>query len=163
MDNSTNSSSDRQIKLVRIAHVYYTHKDIEKARRFLEDFGLQEVKRVGKSTYYRGTGLEPFVYCAREGDEDEFGGAAFVVESREDLEYAARTLPHATNIQELSDAPGGGSCVTFRDPIDGFPFHLVHGQTPSENVIAHSELKFNYVRVEILRIVPRSITNSINA
>ncbi|KIM93342.1 hypothetical protein OIDMADRAFT_46287 [Oidiodendron maius Zn] len=144
MDSSTNSPSGRQIKLVRIAHVYYAHKNIEKARRFLEDFGFQEIKRVGKCTYYRGTGSEPFVYCARESDDNEFGGAAFVVESMEDLEYAARTLPNATKIQELSEAPGGGSCVTFLDPVDGFPFHLVYGQISSENVAVHSELKFNY-------------------
>jgi len=28
----------------------------------------------------------------------------------------------------LKDAPGGGRCVTFKDPVDGFPFHLIFGQ-----------------------------------
>jgi cytochrome P450 family 619 len=148
MAQSTNNLGDPQIKLVRIAHIYYTHKDIEKARRFLEDFGFQEIKRIGKDTYYRGTGSEPFVYCAREGDSNEFGGAAFVVKSREDLEYAAQTLPNASKIHELSEAPGGGSCVTFRDPIDGFPFHLVYGQTPAENVTIYPQLEFNFVGAE---------------
>ncbi|KAL1858198.1 hypothetical protein VTK73DRAFT_7909 [Phialemonium thermophilum] len=122
---------DRKIKLVRIAHVYYTHKDMDRERRFLEDFGFQEVKRSGSKTYYRGTGTEPFVYCASEGDHNEFGGAAFVVESKEDLEYAASSLPHATEVHEMLDEPGGGLRVTFKDPVDGFPFHLVYGQTPT--------------------------------
>jgi len=71
---------------MRIAHVYYTHKDIDKASQFLADFGMQEVKRVGENIYYRGTGSEPFVYCARKGEKGEFGGAAFTVESEADLE-----------------------------------------------------------------------------
>ncbi|KAL1980672.1 hypothetical protein VTN96DRAFT_3652 [Rasamsonia emersonii] len=147
MPGSTTDSTGlgcRQIRLVRIAHVYYTHKNIDQARQFLEDFGFHEVKRVGKDTYYRGTGPEPFVYCARQGDEDDFGGAAFVVESEQDLEYAAQTLPNATKVYELSDAPGGGRCVTFRDPVDNFPFHLVYGQAAAENVTAFPQLKFNF-------------------
>jgi hypothetical protein len=118
----------RRINLVRIAHVYYTHKDIDKERQFLEDFGFQEVKRVGSDTYYAGTGSEPFVYCARKGDKDEFGGSTFVIESEEDLEYASQTLPGPTKITDLTEAPGGGRFVTCWDPIDNFPFHLVHGQ-----------------------------------
>jgi catechol 2,3-dioxygenase-like lactoylglutathione lyase family enzyme len=128
-----------------MAHVYYTHKDIDKARQFLEDFGFQEVKRVGRDTYYRGTGSEPFVYCARQGDKDEFGGAAFVLDSEEDLEYASRTLPGAGMVTELTDAPGGGRCVTFRDPVDHFPFHLTYGQRLQDDVKAFPQLKYNFV------------------
>lgn len=135
----------RKVRLVRIAHVYYTHKGIEKACEFLEDFGFREVKRVGTDIYYRGTGSEPFVYCARGGDKDEFGGAAFVVESEQDLEYASQTLPNATKVYDLSNAPGGGRCVTFYDPVDNFPFHLVCGQTPAQDVTALPQLKFNFV------------------
>ncbi|VUC26544.1 unnamed protein product [Clonostachys rosea] len=138
------SSVERKINLVRIAHVYYTHRDIEAARKFLEDFGMKENKRVGKKTYYRGYSREPFVYCAVEGDEAKFGGAAFVVETIEDLELAARTLPGASKIYKLEDAPGGGECVTFYDPVDNFPFHLVHGQTPLEEETILPKLELNF-------------------
>ncbi|KAK2767557.1 hypothetical protein FQN54_003715 [Arachnomyces sp. PD_36] len=145
MDSSTPISvSHRQIRLVRLAHVYYTHRDINNAHKFLEDFGFQETKKVGGNTYYRGTGSEPFVYCAREGREDGFGGAAFVVESRDDLEYASRTLPQATKIYELDEAPGGGLCVTFKDPVDDFPFHLVYGQGTMADETVTPQLKFNF-------------------
>ncbi|KAJ5982940.1 hypothetical protein N7481_005039 [Penicillium waksmanii] len=109
-----------KIQLVRIAHVFYTHKDIDKARMFLEDFGMHETKRVGDDFYYCGTGSEPFVYCARKGQEDAFGGAAFVVESETDLE-AAQALP-----------------------VDKFPFHLVHSQTALKDVKTLPLLDFNF-------------------
>lgn len=139
------SIEQSKINLVRIAHVYYTHKDIQKAREFLLDFGLTECKRTEKRTYYRGYSHEPFVYCAQEGPENEFGGAAFVVESDRDLELAQQTLPGASKIYELVDAPGGGKCVTFYDPVDRFPFHLVYGQTPLDGEQLLPEIQFNFV------------------
>ncbi|KAK6067264.1 glyoxalase family protein [Seiridium cupressi] len=134
-----------KINLERIAHVYYTHKDIHAAQQFLEDFGLEECKRVGNKTYYKGYGREPFLYCATEGAEAQFGGVAFVVETIEDLELAAKTIPGASEISEMSDAPGGGKRVTFHDPADGFPFHLVFGQTLLEEETVLPELELNFV------------------
>lgn len=144
LDNM-NNSGPRRINLVRVARAYYTHSDITKARQFLEDFGFQEVKRVGKDTFYRGTGFEPFVCCAREGDKDKFEGAAFTAEFEEDLEYASRTLPGASKVTEFTDAPGGGRYVAFRDPVDNFPFHLVYGQKVLDDVKPFPPLKFNFV------------------
>lgn len=138
--------ADRKINLVRLAHVYYKHKDIGAARTFYDDFGFYQTARIGKKTYYRGYGTEPFVLCAEEGEEDEFMGPAFVVESLEDLEIASKTLPGASEVYEMENVPGGGKCVTFKDPVDGWPFHLVYGQ---ESVEAKEpefpELRFNYV------------------
>lgn len=136
----------RKIQLVRIAHVYYKHKNIDAARAFYDDFGFYETARVGKRTYYRGYGSEPLVLCAEEADEDEFGGPAFVVESLDDLEHAAKTLPGASEIYELGEVQGGGKCVTFKDPVDGWPFHLVYGQTAVERRDpGFPNLKFNFV------------------
>ncbi len=119
----------RKIILKRIAHVYYKYADFDRALEFLNDFGFTEEKRVSEEKiYFRGYGTEPWVLCAIKGDRDEFGGVGFVVESEDELRYAAETLPKATKIYELEDAPGGGKCVTFYDPVDGFAFHLVHGQ-----------------------------------
>ena len=87
--------------------------------------------------------IDPFVYCARRGSENSFGGVAFVVDSIEDLELATKKLPGASEIYE-SKAPGGGKCVTFHDPTDGFPFHLVYGQTPVELTETFPELDYNF-------------------
>jgi catechol 2,3-dioxygenase-like lactoylglutathione lyase family enzyme len=138
--------ADSKINLVRIAFVGYKHKNIDAARAFYEDFGFYEVKRVGNRTYYRGFGTEPFVLRADSAEEDAFDGPAFVVESFEDLERASKTLPDATDIYDLEDAPGGGKCVTFKDPVDGWPFHLVYGQTANApDDPGFPNLKFNFV------------------
>ena len=148
-------SNEQRIKLHHIAHVYYKHKDIEAARTFMADFGFVETERIGARTFFRGYGKEPFVMALEEGDESEFGGAAFAVESEEELERAARILPpeaRATPVHEVTDAPGGGKRVTFYDPVDGFPFHLVHGQASVEpRDPKFPVLKVNYVSVPTLR------------
>lgn len=139
-----------KIKLVRIAHVYYTHTSLEKEHQFLQDFGLTEIKRANAGTpneqiWYRGYGTEPFVYCLTKGDENGFGGAAFVVESRDDLELAAQILPNASGIYQLEDAPGGGECVTVRDPVDNFQLHLVWGQAQRELTEELHQRDYNFV------------------
>jgi hypothetical protein len=132
----------KKINLVQIAHVYYTHKNLEKANAFLLDFGFSVVQATDDKIYYRGYGTEPFLYCASKGTEDCFGGAAWVVDSIEDLQHAT-SLPGATPIHE-SDAPGGGKRVTFYDPVDHCPFHLVHGQMPVEPTETFPELAYNF-------------------
>ncbi|KAK4199167.1 putative dioxygenase [Triangularia verruculosa] len=138
----------KKIQLVRPAHVWYKHADIEAAKRFAADFGFYETETIGKTTFFRGYGTEPFVLALEASDKAEFGGAAFVVESEEDLVYAHQSLPKeckATEVHELKDVPGGGKRVTFYDPVDGFPFHLVHGQSEVERRDpGFPVLKFNY-------------------
>ncbi len=139
-----------KVVLVRIAHVYYTHAGFEREHQFLTDFGFTEVSRVNvgkpnETIYYRGYGTEPWVYCAKKGEEDAFGGAAFIVESRKDLELATRVIPTASEIWEMKDAPGGGECVTVKDPVDGFELHLVYGQVQRELEEQHEQRVFNYV------------------
>ncbi|KAI1160491.1 glyoxalase [Nemania serpens] len=147
------ASLPTKIQLLRIAHVYYKYADLEKARDFLLDFGFTEEKRVipenseggVEKIYFRGYGTEPWVLCAIKSDEPEFGGAAFVVEAEEDLRVAAETLPGASDIYELTDAPGGGRCVTFHDPVDGWPMHLVHGQrsaSPLDISLPHTPVNY---------------------
>lgn len=146
----------KKINLVRIAHVYYKHEKIDEAKKFMDDFGFQETAQIGKRTFYRGYGSEPFVLSLEAAPKTEFGGAAFVVESEEDLEQAARTLPKeckATQVYDLKDVPGGGRGVTFYDPVDGFPFHLVYGQTPVERRDpGFPILKVNYVSQPTIRV-----------
>lgn len=146
----------RKIQLKRISHVYYTHasSSIAKQKEFLHDFGFIECRASPTSpdsdkTYYRGYGDDPWVYCLSSGDETKFGGAGFVVESLEDLEYATKTLPAATAIYDLKDAPGGGKGVTFKDPVDGWSMHLVWGQDEQkpdpQDDPSFPKLDFNFV------------------
>ncbi|UQC77559.1 glyoxalase [Colletotrichum lupini] len=146
----------RKINLVRIAHINYTYQNLERAEAFFHDFGFVEASREGTRVYYRGYGPEPFVLCAEAGAKDGFGGAAFVVESEEDLEYASKTLPGASEPYELSKAPGGGRCVTFEGGVDKFPFHLVFGQVIREKATVFPERDFNFVCTDVLLLRPRS-------
>ncbi|KAF2815544.1 Glyoxalase/Bleomycin resistance protein/Dihydroxybiphenyl dioxygenase [Mytilinidion resinicola] len=136
-----------KIKILRLAHVYYKHKNIAAAEQFLKDFGFLETERVGKKIFYRGYGSDPFVYCAEEGEEDEFGGTGCVVESMADLELATKTIETASPIYDLK-TPGGGKCVTIKDPVDGWPMHLVFGQTPVEPSAEFGYLDFNFPDVK---------------
>ncbi|KAK7743279.1 hypothetical protein SLS53_004364 [Cytospora paraplurivora] len=147
---ASNGTPVEKIRLHHISHVYYKYKSdaIDAARQFMDDFGFFVAKKVGPKTYYRGYGREPFVLCIEESTETEFGGAAFAVESLEELERASKVLPseaRPTDVYELADAPGGGKAVTFYDPVDGFPFHLVYGQELVETLDPKiPEIKINF-------------------
>lgn len=142
----------KKIQLARIVHVYYQYEasNVDAARQFMQDFGFFETKRVGPRTYFRGYGVDPFVLCVEASTETKFGGAAFAVDTLEELERASKILPkeaRATDVYELKDAPGGGKAVTFYDPVDGFPFHLVWGQEKAEPLgLGLPEVKPNFVR-----------------
>ncbi|CZR67988.1 related to 2,3-dihydroxybiphenyl-1,2-dioxygenase [Phialocephala subalpina] len=136
------SATKQKISLKRISHVYYTHKNLDAAHQFYLDFGFSPVQKTEDKIYYRGYGTEPFVVCAMKGDEDKFGGTGWAVDSLEDLELAT-SLPNATPIED-SDAPGGGKKVTFYEPIDNCPWHLVYGQDAVEMTETFPELAYNF-------------------
>lgn len=35
--------------------------------------------------------------------------------------------------------------MTFKDPVDGFPFHLVHGQSLRDHITVLPQLQYNFV------------------
>ncbi|EXJ66678.1 uncharacterized protein A1O5_10349 [Cladophialophora psammophila CBS 110553] len=121
---------DPRMRLLKTAFVIYYHADLAKARQFLLDFGLSIVEESHGEIFFTGYGSEPYVYIARQAKSDsEFGGAAYEVESHEELERATKSA-NATPIFEL-DGPGGGEAVTLTDPA-GHKVHLVYGQTPKQ-------------------------------
>ncbi|KAK6815988.1 hypothetical protein P875_00127896 [Aspergillus parasiticus SU-1] len=134
-------NKDSQIRLVKLAHMRYQHPDLDQITAFLQDFGMTVAKRTEDEVWYRGYGEDQYVYYARKGTK-EFLGGTFVVESYGDLEIASQ-LPTASDIQELSDAPGGGFLVTLTDP-EGFPVNLMFGQKPAEKGAIPEKLTINY-------------------
>jgi hypothetical protein len=66
-----------------------------------------------------------------------------------------KTLPGSAGIVDLEaeGVPGGGLSLTFYDPVDGFPFHLVWGQRGREEEGEKQGgdclpvLQYNFVRV----------------
>lgn len=130
MATMSTTNEDVRIHLIKTAFVTYFHVDLPAARQFLQDFGMKIVEgsETKETIYFKGYGTEPFCYVARKSKtgEDYFGGAAYVVENRKELERAQK-LPTASSIIQL-DAPGGGEVVTLVDP-QGHLVHLVWGQT----------------------------------
>ena len=124
------TAHDSRIKLLKTAYVVYDHVHLASAKQFLLHFGftLADERKGGQEVFFQGYGPEPFCYVARQSasGKNEFGGAAYAVESRHELERATRNIAGASEIQPL-DAPGGGEFVTLKDPI-GHLVHLVWGQ-----------------------------------
>ncbi|KAB8258543.1 Glyoxalase/Bleomycin resistance protein/Dihydroxybiphenyl dioxygenase [Aspergillus pseudonomiae] len=124
-----NIDTEKQIRLVKLSHMRYQHPDLNEITVFLQDFGMEVVDKTADRIWYRGYGSDQYVYYAQKG-EKKFLGGAFEVESFQDLEKAAQ-LPGAGEIQELSEAPGGGHLLTLPDP-EGFPINLIYGQEPRQ-------------------------------
>lgn len=131
------SNTRPRIRLIKLAFIIYYHTDLRLAKQFLIDLGLSTITPAptqaedDESLFFSGYGTEPFIYIARhatEGQIPAFGGAAYEVKSRDELEQASALIPGASQITPLR-APGGGEIVTLHDPI-GHPLHLVHGQKP---------------------------------
>ncbi|PVH84970.1 Glyoxalase/Bleomycin resistance protein/Dihydroxybiphenyl dioxygenase [Cadophora sp. DSE1049] len=138
------SSNDPRVRILRTGFVIYYHADLAAAREFYLNFGLSiAFECPGEEIFFQGYGTEPYVYVARKADSvSYFGGAAYVVESRSELDRAA-AIPGASKITSL-DAPGGGESVTLKDPA-GHLVHLVHGQVEKEANPPHlPKLVVNY-------------------
>lgn len=121
---------DPRVRIKKTSFVIYYHHDLLKAKQFFLDFGMSvcaEIEGEGE-VFFQGYGPDPFVYLAKQAKDNKssFGGAAYLVEDRGELEKASR-IPGASAVLPL-EAPGGGEIVTVHDPV-GHPVHLVHGQT----------------------------------
>lgn len=139
---------DSRIRLNKTSFVIYNHVDLDKAVRFLEDFGMTIVRRSadGKEVFFAGYGPDPFVYIARQAEEGKtsFGGAAYLVEDRSELVKASK-VPGASTLCSLN-APSGGEIITLYDPAR-HPIHLVYGQEqkPEERPeLRQRKLELNY-------------------
>ncbi|KAJ5936312.1 hypothetical protein N7454_005610 [Penicillium verhagenii] len=119
----------------------YQHPDLNEITIFLEDFGMTIAKRTDDEIWYRGYGVDPYVYYAKKGPK-KFLGGAFLVESYQDLEKATQ-LPTAGEIEELANAPGGGHMVTLTDP-EGFAMNLFYGQASAIPGIYPEKLEVNF-------------------
>lgn len=68
---------DPRIALASTAFVIYNHTNLNAARQFLLDFGLEltHESQDGKELFFKGYGTEPFIYIARQSSSNTFGGA----------------------------------------------------------------------------------------
>lgn len=134
----------KQVKLVKVSHMRYQHSDMGTMTKFLKDFGMHIVKESEdkQRIWWGGYGNDQYVYYAQAGPEKKFLGGCFEVESYAELEKASK-IPGAGQIEEMTEAPGGGYLLTIHDPA-GFPMNLMYGQQPAPRGDYPDKLIHNY-------------------
>jgi Glyoxalase/Bleomycin resistance protein/Dioxygenase superfamily len=132
-------SNSQRVKLLGPVCVGYGHPDLERTHKYLDDFGMvksfEREEAGAKTVYYRGYGVQPVIYIAKQTPKPEFFGVFFEAASETDLGNATK-IPGASKIREFVE---GGRVVDITDP-SGMPFHVVFGMkkrefTPRENEV----------------------------
>ncbi|RZL03422.1 MAG: glyoxalase [Rubrivivax sp.] len=128
------------VKAQSLAYLMFERPDLDKAERFLTDFGLRVVRREPGALYFRAAGTAPFCYRVTQAAKPRFVGFGLTVADRADLLKLA-SLPGASPV-ETAETPGGGEVVRLHDP-SGFAVEVVAGQTASTPLAARAPLPMN--------------------
>jgi hypothetical protein len=113
-------SKNPLVKVAGLAWLEFEKPDLERAGRFLADFGFTIAEQTPETLVLRGRQAAAACLVIRCGPGSRFAGAAFQAAAREDLDRLARGTGGAVT------AHGGGHGVLLRDP-SGFPVRVVHG------------------------------------
>jgi catechol 2,3-dioxygenase-like lactoylglutathione lyase family enzyme len=113
-------SGNPLIKVAGLAWLEFEKPDLDRAERFLADFGFAAADRTPEMLLLRGRRAGTACLVVRRGSGSRFAGVAFQAASRDDLDRLARgtggtVTPHS-----------GGHAVVLRDP-SGFPVQVVYG------------------------------------
>lgn len=110
------------IKVADLAYVRIRLPDLDKAERFLTDFGLIPTFQDEHRRYFRATDPMSYCYVAEEGSA-HFVGFAFHARRREDL--AALASAHGKVVDKI-EGFGGGWRVRLQEP-GGYDVDVVYG------------------------------------
>jgi catechol 2,3-dioxygenase-like lactoylglutathione lyase family enzyme len=107
------------------ALVYLRHRrrDLEQARRFYADFGLEVAEASPQALYLRARGGGPRCLVVEAGAHDEFLGLA--VEAGSEAELQALASATGRKVEARAE-PGGGRVLRLTDPA-GLTVEVVHG------------------------------------
>lgn len=117
------------VKVVDLAYVRVRAPDLERARRFLTDFGLIALETTGAPLSFRGLGPEREILIVESGERG-LAAIGFAAAQRDDLDCFAQAANG--RVAERS-GPGGGWKAIAHDP-DGNRVELVWGIEPVEPV-----------------------------
>lgn len=123
---------DRQplVKARDVKYVRFSAPDLDVMQQFVEDFGLVVVHRDDDVLYSRGLEGSPFLHVVHRGPA-KFIGFSFEVDREEDLAIIAASVPGCSAVHDIGGVEGdlgGGTRVTFVEPISGINIEVVHGQ-----------------------------------
>jgi catechol 2,3-dioxygenase-like lactoylglutathione lyase family enzyme len=112
-------SKNPRIKVAGLAWLEFEKPDLERAGRFLADFGFTVVEQTPQELVLRGRQARAGCLVVSRGPASRFAGATFAAAAREDLDRLARGTGGTVT------AHRGGHAVQLRDP-SGFPVRVVH-------------------------------------
>lgn len=105
-----------------LAFLMFDKRDLRRAQRFWQDFGLITVSLTEERLVMRAAGPAPAVLVARRARRSRYVGAAFVVP--DDTDLAALQRGSAGQALSPDAIPGGGQGLRLRDP-DGHEVWLL--------------------------------------
>nr|WP_315050481.1 VOC family protein [uncultured Brevundimonas sp.] len=129
------------IRANRLAYLIFERPDLDRAIRFLVDFGLQVCFRNDDLALLRGTAGEPYCYRIARGRKARFVGMGFEAGSSDDLQRFAEVVPGASAVEPAAD-PAGGHRVRATDP-SGFDVEIVFGQSAEPELDRRGPLPWN--------------------
>jgi catechol 2,3-dioxygenase-like lactoylglutathione lyase family enzyme len=115
---------DPLMKARELAFLMFDKRDLVRAERFWQDFGLVTVSRTADKLVMRAAGSAPAVLVAKRARRSRYVGAAFVVPDEVDLAGIAGQLQG--HHVPPDDLPGGGRAIGLHDP-DGNLVWLIQG------------------------------------
>jgi catechol 2,3-dioxygenase-like lactoylglutathione lyase family enzyme len=113
-------SKNPLVKVAGLAWLEFEKPDLDRAERFLTDFGFTVADRTPDTLLLRGRWASTACLVVRRGPRTRFIGPAFQAAAREDLDRLARDTGGAVM------AHWGGHVVQLRDP-SGFPVRVTYG------------------------------------
>ncbi|HEX6520071.1 MAG TPA: VOC family protein, partial [Streptosporangiaceae bacterium] len=113
-------SKNPLVKVAGLAWLEFEKPDLDRAGRFLADFGFTVAEQTPQTLVLRGQQAGAACLVIRRGPGSRFAGAAFQAAARSDLDLLADGTGGAVA------AHRGGHAVALRDP-SGFPVRVVYG------------------------------------
>jgi catechol 2,3-dioxygenase-like lactoylglutathione lyase family enzyme len=108
------------VKVAGLAWLEFEKPDLDRAERFMTDFGFTVADRMPDTLLLRGRQATVPCLAIRRGPRARFTGAVFQAAAREDLDRLARGTGGTVT------AYWGGHVVALSDP-SGIPVRVVHG------------------------------------
>ena len=113
-------SKNPLVKAAGLAWLEFEKPDLDRAGRFLADFGFAIAEQTAETLVLRSRQAGAACLIVRRGPRPRFAGAAFQAAARDDLDRLARGTGGTVNTHR------GGAAVALRDP-SGFPVRVVYG------------------------------------
>jgi catechol 2,3-dioxygenase-like lactoylglutathione lyase family enzyme len=108
------------VKVAALAWLEFEKPDLDRAGRFLTDFGFTVADRTPEALVLRGRWAGTQCQVVRRGPHARFVGPVFRASARQDLDRLASAAGAAVTAHD------GGHAVVLRDP-SGFPVRVVYG------------------------------------